>query len=37
MPEYMPEYMLDRIPEYMSNRMSVGGDHSRKVISFGDF
>jgi hypothetical protein len=37
MPNRMSEYMSDRMPEimseYMPNRMSVGGDHSKKVIS----
>ena len=28
----MPDKMPDRISEFMSNRMSGGGDYSRKVI-----
>ena len=37
MPNRLSEYMSDRMPEimseYMPNRMSVGGDHSKEVIS----
>ena len=29
---YMPERMPNRMSEYMSDRISVGGDHSKKVI-----
>ena len=33
--EYMPDRMPDRMSEFVSDRTSLGGDHSKKVIFLG--